>query len=80
MNFADILIHAAISAAIVLLVAVRPPLMAVALIVAVGWAVREAIQDHAKRGVWRSPGDWSTQKHLEWAGALLAGLIVAVGA
>lgn len=77
MKWGDIAIHAALTAGIVALVAARPPLWIAALIVAAGWAVREALQDRAKHGAWRSPADWSTQKHLEWAVALAAGLALA---
>ena len=79
MDWTDVLIHAGMSACIVFIAAllgVNPFL--VAGLVAAGWAGREAAQDRAKRGYWRSPGNWSTQKHLEWFGALIAGLIVAV--
>lgn len=77
MEFRDILIHALLAAAIVAVVLLRLPPWAVALILGLGFLVREAAQLHPDPA-WRRPWRWSAQKSAEWIGPLIVGLALAL--
>lgn len=80
MDWWDIILHCGIAALLVGVAGAIGVQWYVAPLIAAGFLLREALQDRTKRGVWRWPWVWSTQKLAEGFGPVavaLGGAILA---